>query len=51
MERNEIRGGGKATKSWIPLCFIQATGDRLIDQIVHRLYGLSDDEIAIVEGP
>ena len=28
---------------------IQAT-DRLIDQIVYRLYGLTEDEIAIVEG-
>lgn len=28
---------------------IEAT-DKLIDQIVYRLYGLTDDEIAIVEG-
>jgi type II restriction/modification system DNA methylase subunit YeeA len=28
---------------------IQATDD-LIDQIVYKLYGLTDDEIAIVEG-
>jgi hypothetical protein len=28
---------------------IQAT-DQLIDQIVYRLFGLTDDEIAIVEG-
>ena len=28
---------------------IKAT-DNLVDQIVYRLYGLTDDEIAIVEG-
>ena len=28
---------------------IQAT-DQIIDQIVYRLYGLSDEEIAVVEG-
>ncbi len=28
-----------------------ATTDALIDQIVYQLYGLSDEEIAIVEGP
>ena len=27
-----------------------ARTDRLIDQIVYQLYGLTDDEIAIVEG-
>ncbi len=27
-----------------------AATDRLIDRIVYALYGLSDDEIAIVEG-
>jgi hypothetical protein len=28
---------------------IEAT-DKLIDQIIYKLYGLTDDEVAIVEG-
>ena len=31
------------------LARIEAT-DRLIDQIVYRLYGLTDEEIVVVEG-
>jgi hypothetical protein len=27
-----------------------ASTDRLVDQIVYQLYGLTDEEIAIVEG-
>jgi hypothetical protein len=33
-----------------PLKIKISTTDNLIDQIVYRLYGLTDDEIAIVEG-
>ena len=32
-----------------PLAHIEAT-DRLIDLIVHRLYGLTEEEITVVEG-
>ena len=34
----------------LPLKERLARTDRLIDQIVYRLYGLTDDEIAVVEG-
>ena len=33
----------------VPLARIAATG-RLIDLIVYRLYGLTEEEIAVVEG-
>ncbi len=34
----------------LPLKARQAATDRLIDQVVYRLYGLTEEEIAVVEG-
>lgn len=34
----------------LPLKARLAATDRLIDQVVHRLYGLTTEEIRIVEG-
>jgi len=33
-----------------PLLTRIETADRLIDQIVYRLYGLTEEEIVVVEG-
>jgi hypothetical protein len=29
---------------------VERITDRLIDQVVYRLYGLTEDEVAVVEG-
>jgi len=34
----------------LPLKALLAATDRLIDQVVYLLYGLTDEEIAVVEG-
>ena len=34
----------------LPLKARLAATDRLIDQVVYRLYGLTEEEIAVVEG-
>ena len=39
----------KTTKADVPLAQLAAT-DRLIDQVVYRLYGLTEAEIALVAG-
>ncbi len=50
----EVIAGAERRQRWSPapaaLDHRLAATDRLIDRIVYVLYGLSDDEIAIVEG-
>ena len=38
------------TASVSPICTQIEHTDRLIDQVVYRLYGLTEEEIAVVEG-
>ncbi|MBK6432846.1 MAG: restriction endonuclease, partial [Anaerolineae bacterium] len=48
-ERLQAEHGASLAKL-LPLKARLAATDRLIDQVVYTLYGLTDDEIAIVEG-
>ena len=45
-----VRNLSKAKEKLQPILEKIDDTDRLIDQIVYRLYGLTEEEIAIVEG-
>ena len=45
-----VRSFSQITKRVLPLKERLARTDRLIDQVVYRLYGLTEEEIGVVEG-
>jgi hypothetical protein len=52
MRQTEVKQAeyGVSLTKLLPLKQRLAATDRLIDRVVYRLYGLADEEIAVVEG-
>ena len=48
---NDTKGGERdSCFSWPFACFVVQSADAEIDALVYELYGLSEEEIGIVEG-